>query len=400
MRVSQILVNLISNACQFTKKGSITVIARQERFGDKVMMEFIVRDTGCGMSEDMQKRLFKPFEQESALTAHKHGGSGLGLSITKRLVDLMEGSLAVQSEKGVGTVFTVRLPFSLAEDSLETVQKRMDLSSLSILSVDDDKDALVLLGRMLDRLKVKHREVLTGREALLCLGEGHYDVCLLDWKMPDMNGLEAAREIRRIYGNQTSIIVLSSYDLSVLKDEGQRVGVNHYLAKPVFLSSLYDLLVRINTPDKGYVKSPAIYPDFHSLAGRKILVVDDADLNLLVETKLLERKGAQTVSASEGKTGLELFIASSPGEFDAILMDVHMPGMDGHETARKIRDSSHPDAKDILIFAMTADAFIEDVHLAAAAGMDGHIAKPVEPELLYRVLFEAFKKREEKTVPV
>jgi signal transduction histidine kinase/CheY-like chemotaxis protein len=401
MRVSQILVNLIANACQFTQKnGSITVSAKQERFGDKIMMEFIIRDTGCGMSEDMQKRLFKPFEQESALTAHNHGGSGLGLSITKRLVDLMEGSIAVQSQKGVGTVFTVRLPFCIAEKSLETVQNKMDLSSLSILSVDDDKDALVLLGRMLDRLKVKHREVLTGREALLCLGEGHYDVCLLDWKMPDMNGLEAAKEIRRIYGKQTAIIVLSSYDLSALKEEGERAGVNHYLAKPIFLSSLYDLLVRIHIPDKGNVKRTASFSDRYNLTGRKILVVDDADLNLMVETKLLERQGAQTVSASEGKTALELFIASSLGEFDAILMDVHMPGMDGYETARKIRDSSHPDARNILIFALTADAFLEDVHLADVAGMDGHIAKPVEPELLYRVLLEAFKKREEKTVSV
>jgi signal transduction histidine kinase/DNA-binding response OmpR family regulator len=392
MRVNQILVNLISNASKFTEKGgSIKVTVKQEILGGKANMEFVVQDTGCGISDDMQKRLFEPFEQESALTAHKHGGNGLGLSITKRLVAYMQGTIAVQSKMGVGTTFTIRIPFDIFAHTQEEPNRGMELSSMSILSVDDDADSLDLLGLMLDRLKVKHKEVALAKEALQLLEENHYDICLIDWQMPEMNGLEMAREIRKKYGEETTIIVFSSYNLSEILAEGRKAGVDYYLAKPVFLSTLYDLLLKIQYPRKTDSTPRKRSFDF---TGKKILVVDDATVNLLVETKLLQKQGCETVSASDGKTAFTLFSSSEEGEYDAILMDIHMPIMNGYEAAMKIRESSHPDAKKILIFALTADAFIQDIQMAEKAGMDGHIAKPVEPEMLYRTLLKAFKQKD------
>ena len=394
LRVNQVLMNFLSNAIKFTPSGGsvdLTVL-QASRSQDKVQMRFSVSDTGCGMSEDMMDRLFQPFEQESALTARKHGGSGLGLSIAKNLVEMMGGSIKVESTLHKGSVFTADIPFGVSEEGYPT--DATGFADIHTLVVDDDKESCEYSSILLERLGVRYQYVTTGEAALDALGEAEdqgdpYKLCLVDWKMPDMDGIEATQRIREIYGNDTIVIIVSAYDLNEVEASGKAAGANYFIPKPLFQSTLFNALMRISGGDYTPINAENEKNDY-DFSAKKVLVVEDVALNMEVAIKLLQLVGIETTCAEDGRQALTMFQSSKPGDYDAIFMDINMPVMDGYEATKAIRALERPDAKTIPIYAMTANAFSEDVTAALNAGMNGHIAKPIETKVLYRTLETLF----------
>lgn len=388
LRLNQILLNLMSNALKFTPNGgSITLYVTQLSIKEsRVYMEFKVTDTGCGMSEEVLSRVFKPFEQAGAETAMKYGGSGLGLSITKNLVDLMHGTIHVESKENAGTTFTVNIPF---EFSKKTFQSSADkLKSIKALVVDDDVNAREYTTAVLTRIGIQHECAISGAQAIEMLDKAHgegsgYDVCFVDWKMPGIDGVQLTRKIREMYDEDTVIIIVSAYDLSEIEEEAREAGANKFVTKPLFQSTVFDVLM--NLSGGKYKNLTADANDFN-FTGKKVLVAEDNALNMEIAVELLEMTHLEVVSAKNGREAFEIFINSEPKTFDVILMDIQMPIMDGYEVTRKIRASEHPQAKTIPIFAMTANAFTEDVNMAISCGMDDHISKPIDTEELYSKL--------------
>lgn len=388
LRLNQILNNLLSNALKFTKsEGEISIIISQQKIEkDKAYMSFTVCDNGCGISEEMKERLFRPFEQENSKVAIEHGGSGLGLSITKNFVDMMQGSIDFKSEKGVGTTFIVSIPFTRSEERINTTTDK--LSRISSLIIDDESDSRDYIAMILNRLGVSHDEANSGKQAIEMLEKAYkqgkgYDVCFVDWKMPDMDGSEVAKQIRKQFDEDTLIIIVSAYDTSEIEDDGKDNGVNMFLTKPIFQSTVYNLLMTLCGSDIAEEMEDAGDYDFSNI---KIMAVDDTAFNLEIIRDILELTGAQVECAENGKEAYDKFMASEEGEYDVILMDVQMPVMDGHEATKVIRNSNHPDAKNIQIIALTANAFTEDITESFTAGMNDYLTKPVNTDVLYKTI--------------
>ena len=397
LRINQILLNLISNAFKFTERGgSIHITAAQTRQeGQTAYLRFVVSDTGCGMSKEMQGRLFSPFEQASADTAQKHGGSGLGLSITKNLVGLMHGTIAVESAPGKGSTFTVELPLLCSEAHPSSAK---NFAALHALIVDDEQTARDYTGAILDRIGVSYDIALNGEQALEMVSAHHtggqpYNVCFVDWRMPEMNGLEFTRRIRTAFGKETLIVIVSAYDTSQISDDAIAAGADLLISKPLFQSSVFNLLLSVSGSGALPEAPKKAHYDF---TGHRVLVAEDNALNTEVVHGLLEHVHMQADYAQNGQEAVHLFAASEVGAYDAVLMDVQMPVMDGHEATRQIRALARPDARTVPIYALTADAFTEDISAALASGMDGHIAKPIEPDELYRKLSDAMEKKKNK----
>lgn len=396
LRVNQILLNLISNAYKFTDAGGEVSITASEttRKGKETYIRFQVSDTGCGITQDMLGRLFKPFEQESANTAQRHGGSGLGLSITKYLVDKMHGSIKVTSAKGEGSTFTVELPFEVSADQNRS-ENLHQMKDLRALIVDDDPAVREYTSIILDRLGLKYSTADSGETALGKIKQAidnaiPYDVCFIDWKMPGMNGVELTRKIRTITGKTPLIIIVSAYDLNEVSDEAKAAGADLFVSKPLFQSTVFNVLMNMSG-DRG-VKQTANVDDF-DFTGRKVLLVEDNELNREIGMELLQMVHIEVDTAEDGVIAVEKFNNSRLGTYDAILMDIQMPNMDGYEATRVIRALPHPQAATIPIYAMTANAFVEDVSAALGAGMNGHIAKPIDALVLYQALEEAFAQK-------
>ena len=386
LRVNQILLNLISNAYKFTPPGGkVTVTVREvstER--NRAYFQFTVEDTGEGMAEEMRKRLFRPFEQEGAETSKKHGGSGLGLSITKNLVDLMDGSICCESIKDVGTRFFVSLPFEI-----DSQKSRQDISCKPVraLVVDEEVETREYTAVMLESIGVPFSVACGRSEALMQLEaarreEKPFDICFIDWKMPVMSEEETTLQIRKSYDENELAIIVSAYDTAEIQEHALAAGASMFLAKPVFQSAIFNLLMKMSggklirqTAHKAY--------DF---TGKRVLLAEDTELNAEIAMELLAMANMKTDHVANGKEAVELFEASEPGTYHAILMDVQMPVMDGYEAAKQIRSLRHSQAATIPIFAMTANAFAEDVSAALNAGMNGHIAKPIDTEILYETL--------------
>lgn len=388
LRLNQILNNLLSNALKFTKsEGEISIIISQQKIEkDKAYMSFTVCDNGCGISEEMKERLFRPFEQENSKVAIEHGGSGLGLSITKNFVDMMQGSIDFKSEKGVGTTFIVSIPFTRSEERINTTTDK--LSRISSLIIDDESDSRDYIAMILNRLGVSHDEANSGKQAIEMFEKAYkqgkgYDVCFVDWKMPDMDGSEVAKQIRKQFDEDTLIIIVSAYDTSEIEDDGKDNGVNMFLTKPIFQSTVYNLLMTLCGSDIAEEMEDAGDYDFSNI---KIMAVDDTAFNLEIIRDILELTGAQVECAENGKEAYDKFMASEEGEYDVILMDVQMPVMDGHEATKVIRNSNHPDAKNIQIIALTANAFTEDITESFTAGMNDYLTKPVNTDVLYKTI--------------
>ena len=395
LRLNQVLLNLISNAYKFTDKGGqIKVLVTETVVEDEkaAMLRIAVSDTGIGMSQDMLERIFKPFEQESTLTAQEHGGSGLGLSITKNLLDLMGGAISVESEKNQGTTFTVDLP--LAIDPVQHMQTNLSFDKIRAIVIDDDVQTLEYTGIVLDRMGVKYDTAESGEKAMAVIkkayeqGEG-YDICFIDWKMPETNGLEITRKIRSQFDQDAIIIIASAYDLSEIEEEAKNAGANIVVEKPLFQSTVFDLLTNLTGKQdmEHYGKRGQF--DFEN---RCILLAEDNALNAEIATELLSMVNMKVVHANNGKEAVELFETSKQGAYTAVLMDIQMPVMNGYDAAKAIRKLSHPQAKSIQIYAMTANAFSEDVAKAYSAGMNGHIAKPIDTEVLYSTLQQVVEK--------
>ncbi|MDD3368752.1 MAG: response regulator [Lachnospiraceae bacterium] len=352
-------------------------------------------DTGCGMTPEMQERLFKPFEQESATTAQKHGGSGLGLSIAKNLVDMMHGAIHVNSEKGKGTSFIVDFPFGATDHEVAEADEKA-IKNLRVLVVDDDKSACDYTSIIMDRIGVDYDVAVSGAEALEMLETAYeadqgYDICFVDWKMPEISGADVIREIREKYDDEMLIIVVSAYDVNEVEDEAKAAGANMFIPKPLFQSTVFNLLMQLSGGK--YTKHTGNQAQY-DFTGHKVLLAEDNALNSEIAMELLHMVQMEVDHAENGQRAVEMFEQSKPGTYDLILMDVQMPVMDGMEATKAIRASSHSEAKVIPIFAMTANAFNEDVAAALAAGMNGHLAKPIDPAIMYETIQKAINTKQ------
>ena len=394
LRLNQILLNLLSNALKFTPAGgTIRLEIRQlQRTEDRMRLRFTVSDTGTGMSGKFLDRLFVPFEQENLGAGQTLGGTGLGMPITKNLVTLMGGTITVKSEVGKGTVFTVELDFQTPPDKDRVIpQKQHELESLKVLIADDDRDSCIHASLMLKKMGILSDWVLTGQECVNRIRESHqsgtdYDVCLADLKMPDIDGVEVARRVRAEGGPETTIIIITAYDWTNVEVRAREAGVDMFLTKPVFASTLYNALLSVTGIDRA-VRVPTEKNHRPELAGHHVLLAEDNDLNREIAVELLQMIGITVDWAENGRAALDKFLADGD-TYDLILMDVQMPVMDGYQATAAIRSSGHERAGTIPIIAMTADAFHEDIVKAETAGMNGHLAKPIDPELLYETVAE------------
>ena len=391
-RLNQILLNLLSNAVKFTPAGgSVQVQVQQQSMDeDTIYLRFLVKDTGIGMDQEVQTRLFQPFEQASAAVFQKFGGSGLGLSITKNLTELMGGSIQLESAPQQGSCFQINLPFGrTAHIPLQIPQS---LARLRALVVDGDDDTRQYLQQVLKHMGLQCQAVVSGEEALaLCpmskAADPSFDLCFLDWKLPDMDGLELCRQLADRLPKARRIII-SAYDISEAVSQAKTAHADAFLTKPLFQSTIFNVLLNFEQKEGQTMPLPAKDAvDFH---GRKLLLVEDNALNMEIAHELLQSTNAEVVTAFNGQEALDIFLASRSGEYDAILMDIQMPVLNGYDATRAIRASSHPDARRVPIIAMTANAFAEDIAAALAAGMDRHIAKPIDIKVLFHTLTEIF----------
>lgn len=402
LRLNQILLNLLSNALKFTPEGGkISLEVRQLRRKDgKVRLRFTVSDTGIGMSREFMDRLSLPFEQESAVTGQKYGGTGLGMSITKNLVTLMGGTITVESQLGKGSSFLVELDFDTCENEREkNVIGEQELAALKVLIADDDRDSCMHTSLLLKNLGIVSDWVLNGKECVEKVRASHrtgedYDVCLVDWKMPDIDGVEVTRRIREFAGPDTLIIIITAYDWSAIEQEARQAGANAFLAKPVFESMLYNVLLGATGIDKTVrLQLSQMKMNYPQLEGCCILLAEDNLLNQEIVVELLKMNKITVECVSNGQEAVDRFLADAE-KYDAILMDVQMPVMDGYRATELIRQADCPRAGTIPIIAMTADAFHEDMVKAAAYGMDAHISKPIDPDQVYRLLVDKIKRKQ------
>ncbi len=403
MKLQQVLLNVLSNAIKFTGEGGKVTFSAAQRHRTKndAVLRFVVNDTGVGMSEEFLPRIFEPFSQESTGTTALYGGTGLGLAISKNIVDLMDGRITVRSIKDIGTEFTIDVKLDITEEEkLHRHQKKHDynFSHLKTLVVDDDvvvcESAVVTLREMgvtAEWVDSGHKAVERVRE--LWDTERYFDMILIDWKMPGMDGIETARRIRAIVGPEVTIIIMTAYDWVSIEHEAKLAGVNLLMSKPMFKSALVSAFSRALGEKEE--KEQQSEPEAYDFTGKRILLAEDNAINTEVAVMLLESRGFQVDTVENGLKAMELFSKTEKGYYNAILMDIRMPLMDGLTAANSIRHLSNEDAQTIPIIAMTANAFDDDIEKSKAAGMDAHLAKPIDSERLYQTLHHFIFGKEE-----
>ena len=392
LHLQKILLNLLSNAVKYTQEGGEIrlMITENPMDADTIGMRFVVSDNGIGMSPEFLECIFKPFERAEDSRMSQVTGTGLGLAITKSIVDMMGGSIRVESRKNKGSRFTVDIPLKLPVQPEQPEQEIPDLTQYSALVVDDDQDACEGICLILQEIGIRARWVLNGPDAVKQAWDAHvmkkdYGMLIVDMKMPGMDGLETARQIRERLSSKTPILLLSAYDWESVKDEAVRIGINGFLTKPIFKNELLGQLAYFFQGSKSKTEESAP-EDWENLNGVRILAAEDNELNREIIVELLESHGAVVDTACNGKEALDAYLNSSPGYYRLILMDVHMPEMNGLEATKAIRDSGRPDAATVPVIAMTADVFKEDIRRCREAGMDAHIGKPVELDKLFSTL--------------
>ena len=401
LHLQKILLNLLSNAVKYTQEGGEIrlMITENPMDADTIGMRFVVADNGIGMSPEFLECIFKPFERAEDSRMSQVTGTGLGLAITKSIVDMMGGSIRVESRKNKGSRFTVDIPLKLPVQPEQPEQEIPDLTQYSALVVDDDQDACEGICLILQEIGIRARWVLNGPAAVKQAWDAHvmkkdYGMLIVDMKMPGMDGLETARQIRKRLGSKTPILLLSAYDWECVKDEAVLIGINGFLTKPIFKNELLGQLAYFFQGRKNKTKESAP-EDWENLNGVSILAAEDNELNREIIVELLESHGAVVDTACNGKEALDAYLNSSPGYYRLILMDVHMPEMNGLEATKAIRDSGRPDAATVPVIAMTADVFKEDIRRCREAGMDAHIGKPVELDKLFSTLQRFLNKQQE-----
>ena len=397
-RLNQVLLNLLSNAVKFTPAGG-TVSVRLKQFPgtvkDSGLYEIRVKDNGIGMSKEFVKKIFSPFERERTSTVSRTQGTGLGMAITKNIVDMMGGTIEVQTEQGKGTEFIVRLPFRIHFKQHHT-EKIAELEGLKALVVDDDFNTCDSVTKMLVRIGMRSEWTLSGKEAVLRarqsmeLGDA-FHAYIIDWRLPDMNGIEVTRQIRSL-GDDTPIIILTAYDWSDIEVEARAAGVTAFCAKPMFMSDIRDTLMIAIGQMQAEAEDTRPLAAGSDFRGRCILLVEDNELNSEITVEILNGYGCQVDTAVNGAEAVKKIKNSKPGDYDLVLMDVQMPVMNGYEATRQIRALNDPALAGITILAMTANAFDEDKKKALECGMDGFLTKPIVIDELIGVLQKNLKK--------
>ena len=391
-RLNQVLLNLLSNAVKFTPAGG-TVSVRLKQLpgtakGSK-LYEIRVKDSGIGMSQEFVQKIFSPFERERTSTVSRTQGTGLGMAITKNIVDMMGGTIEVQTEQGKGTEFIVRLPFRIQSEH-QRIEKIAELEGLKALVVDDDFNTCDSVTKMLVRVGMRSEWTLSGKEAVLRarqsmeLGDA-FHAYIIDWRLPDMNGIEVTRQIRSL-GDDTPVIILTAYDWSDIEVEAKAAGVTAFCAKPLFMSDIRETLMNVIGQSQDEPKTsilPKANPDFR---GKCILLVEDNELNSEIAVEILNGYGFVVDTAENGAEAVEKVKNSASGNYDLVLMDVQMPVMNGYEATKEIRALADPALAGITILAMTANAFDEDRKKALECGMDGFLSKPIVIEELIAML--------------
>ena len=379
LRINQIFINILSNALKYTPDGNSVYVDMCQSPSQKegcVKLIYTVSDTGIGISPEYMKEMYSPFSRQTDSRINAIQGTGLGLAITKKMVDLMDGTIECQSTEGKGTTFTVTLDICTCNKS----EEEMTLPPLNVLVVDDDEVLLETASDTLQALGTKPDLAESGDTALSKIQakkqDGKpYDVIILDWKMPGLSGLELTKKIREILGNDVSIILVSAYDWTQIEENATEAGVSGFISKPLFRSSLYKKISEV----LGLKDDAAALEENNSeLSGMKVLVAEDMDVNWEIIHTLLEMYGINSERAENGRIAVEKLRNIEPAQYDVVFMDIQMPQMNGLEATRQIRKLPNPYAAGIPIIAMTADAFSENVAECLEAGMNGHIAKPID----------------------
>ena len=389
MKLRQVIINILGNAVKFTPEGGSVefTVERVARFDDKSTLKFVMKDTGIGISSEYLPHIFDAFSQEDATTTSKYGSSGLGMAITKILVDMMNGKIEVESQKGVGTTFTVTVTLRDSERKVADGEREVEPYELCVLIVDDDPVACEHARLVLEDVGIASDKALSGAEAIEMVRLRHarrnpYNLILIDWKMPEMDGVETTRQIRTIIGNESAIIILTAYKWDDVLEEALSAGVDSFLAKPLFASSVLDEF-RSALSAKGIMGSGGAKAD---LTGKRILLAEDIPVNAEIMAMVLQMREMEVEHAENGLVAVKMYESHPAGYYDAVLMDMRMPEMDGLQATMAIRASGRPDASSIPIIALTANAFDEDVQRSLQAGLNAHLSKPVEPEDLYETL--------------
>jgi len=398
LRLGQILTNLVNNAVKFTERGEIRLkIEMLERTGERVQLKFSVRDTGIGMTKEQAAKLFQPFSQADMSTTRKHGGTGLGLTICRRLVELMGGQIWLESEPGVGSAFLFTLWLDVGEPGASDRIVPHQLQNLRVLVVDDNAAAREILAESLESLAQRVDSVSSGNEALAAVKERDadypYDVVFMDWRMPGMDGLQTTRLIKNDASlrNQPAVIIVTAFGREEVREEAETLHVDAFLVKPVTKSMLVDSLVSVfaaDTPESGMGETSGTAEESTRLRGLRALLTEDNEINQQIAVELLEGVGATVDVASNGRIAVEMLDAASQ-PYDLVLMDLQMPEMDGYQATTRIRADAR--YARLPIIAMTAHATMEERQRCLNAGMNDHISKPIDPNHLYETLARFYR---------
>lgn len=398
-RLNQVLLNLLSNAIKFTLPGgtvSVRITQLETAANEKGLYEIRVKDNGIGMSKEFAEKIFEPFERERTSTVSKIQGTGLGMPISKNIIDMMGGTIEVFTEKDKGTEFVIRLELRLQKER-KHIEKIKELEGLRALVVDDDFNTCDSVTKMLVKVGMRSEWTLFGKEAVLRARQAiemsdSFHAYIIDWRLPDMNGIEVTRQIRSL-GDDTPIIILTVYDWSDIEVEAKAAGVTAFCSKPMFMSDLRDSLLK--ALGQKNQKEPEVFPPKEPLVelkGKKILLVEDNEINREIAVELLKEYGFKIETAENGLVAVEKLSQEKAGNCDLVLMDIQMPVMDGYEATQKIRTLSDGQKASIPIFAMTANVFDEDRKTAKDAGMNGFLSKPINLEELLKTLQKVFSK--------
>ncbi|MCI8458697.1 MAG: response regulator [Clostridia bacterium] len=399
LRLNQVLLNLLSNAVKYTPEGGkidLTVESMQTKVHNHAHLRFEVKDNGLGMSESFLQTVFEPFAREVTSQTKEIQGTGLGMAISKNIVDLMGGTLSVESELGKGSTFTVELELAVADKLQPDGDFWKHNNVTNVLVVDDEEDVCLDIRELMRDTGVQISYALNGKTAVSMVSKAvkankDYHMVLLDWKMPEMDGVETAKRIREKVGRDVPIMVLTSYSFDEIEEEAKAAGIDYFLPKPFFVSNFRNAIVQIR--DTGAKQEKPAKIEEYSLRGLKVLAAEDNEINAEILLELMDIEGVQCDVAADGKEALEKFEQSAEGQYDVIFMDVQMPVMNGYEATRAIRASKHGQAKTIPIIAMTANAFDDDVKSALASGMNAHLAKPIDMPALKACLADILGER-------
>ena len=390
LRLHQILINILGNAIKFTKTGgiiSLRVIEKRTAPVGYADYEFRIKDNGIGMSKEFQQHIFEAFSREKTTTVSGIQGTGLGMAITKNIVEMMNGTITVNSEEGKGTEFVVSLRFQLNGEPVR-YEKIPQLQGIRALVADDDTDACRSVSKMLREIGMRPEWTISGKEAVIRAEDAmeigdEFGVYIIDWLMPDMNGIETVRRIRRVVGDNKPIIILTAYDWADIEYEAREAGVTAFCSKPLFMSELRDILSQPFQVEQELQKAEPLPEEL--LTGKRILLAEDNELNAEIANEILTEKGFLVDVVSDGTDAVAKMEQGNKEGYDLILMDIQMPIMNGYEATRRIRNLPNT-AADIPIIAMTANAFEEDKKMAFDAGMNGHITKPIEISALLSMM--------------